>query len=268
MQWNLLHSHPQNRLNVAVIGIGGTGAFVAESLCRLFTGTKATISLIDHDVVEPHNLLRQNFEPDDVGAYKAQTLATRLSRKFNRPINYSLLPCIESANADSMHGPHLAPHLMIGCVDNAAARAAMANAMQANYHNWLIDAGNGETWGQILIGNAAANDQSHYWFSRQTQTCHRLPLPTIQAPDLLTDTPNLPTSDCAAAIELTDQDPTINSLMAALVVQTVRRILAGTCNYMALHVDQDTATVTPTYATPQNAVRYLPRIRDPDQLVY
>ena len=48
-------------------GTGGTGGFVAEGLCRLFQGRDATIVLVDHDRVEPHNLLRQNFYADDVG---------------------------------------------------------------------------------------------------------------------------------------------------------------------------------------------------------
>ena len=46
---------------ITVVGCGGTGGFVAEGLCRLFQGRQATIVLVDHDRVEPHNLLRQNF---------------------------------------------------------------------------------------------------------------------------------------------------------------------------------------------------------------
>ena len=48
---------------ITVVGCGGTGGFVAEGLCRLFQGRQATIVLVDHDRVEPHNLLRQNFYP-------------------------------------------------------------------------------------------------------------------------------------------------------------------------------------------------------------
>ena len=52
---------------ITVVGTGGTGGFVAEGLCRLFQGREATIVLVDHDRVEPHNLLRQNFYAEDVG---------------------------------------------------------------------------------------------------------------------------------------------------------------------------------------------------------
>ena len=48
-----------------------TGGYVAEGLCRLFQGREAAIVLVDHDRVEPHNLLRQNFYPEDVGRFKS-----------------------------------------------------------------------------------------------------------------------------------------------------------------------------------------------------
>ena len=77
---------------ITVVGCGGTGGFVAEGLCRLFQGRDATIVLVDHDRVEPHNLLRQNFYPADVGEFKSKALADRLARDFRRPIGYSVYP--------------------------------------------------------------------------------------------------------------------------------------------------------------------------------
>ena len=65
---------------ITVVGCGGTGGFVAEGLCRLFQGRDATIVLVDHDRVEPHNLLRQNFYPGDVGEFKSKALADRLAK--------------------------------------------------------------------------------------------------------------------------------------------------------------------------------------------
>ena len=42
-------------------------------------------------------------------------------------------------------------------------------------------------------------------------------------------------------------------MMASLVIQVVRRMVAGTCPFMALYLDMDLGTVTPTYATPETA---------------
>lgn len=47
--------------SIVIVGVGGTGGFVAESMCRLMIGSRSTITLVDPDRVEPHNLLRQNF---------------------------------------------------------------------------------------------------------------------------------------------------------------------------------------------------------------
>ena len=61
--------------------------------------------------------------------------------------------------------------------------------------------------------------------------------------------------DCAAALDLTDQDPTINQMIASLVLQVVRRMVAGTCPFMGLYLDMEQGTVTPTYATPETVER-------------
>ena len=70
--------------------------------------------------------------------------------------------------------------------------------------------------------------------------------------------------DCAAALDLTDQDPTINQMMASLALQVVRRMVAGTCPFMALYLDMEQGTVTPTYVTPEAVERLLPSESDPE----
>ena len=113
---------------ITVVGCGGTGGFVAEGLCRLFQGREARIVLVDHDRVEPHNLLRQNFYAGDVGQFKSQALADRLAKAYNRPVGYSVYPFREYDD-DSRPNRHNYPglidfgeSLIIGCADNAAAR--------------------------------------------------------------------------------------------------------------------------------------------------
>ena len=248
---------------ITVVGCGGTGGFVAEGLCRLFQGREATIVLVDHDRVEPHNLLRQNFYADDVGRFKSQALAERLSRAYNRTVGYSTHPhqSYEPRGAYySQRYPGLPAYgncLIIGCADNAAARRAMAKCLYGDRRRWLIDSGNDTNWGQVLVGNVADDlagvpNQDPF----DDQTCYLLPAPTVQRPDLLTAVSTAPPDvDCAAALDLVDQDPTINQMMASLVMQVVRRMVAGTCPFMALYLDMDMGTVTPSYATPEAAHR-------------
>ncbi len=253
---------------ITVVGCGGTGGFVAEALCRLYTGREAEIVLVDHDRVEHHNLLRQNFFSLDVGRYKSEALATRLSRSYGRTVGYTVKPFQAEADKSYPGTGRYKPGLIIGCVDNARARREMEKCLESRSHLWLVDAGNGKNWGQVLIGNRAAS-----WFTQggspeelveaafrdnggATGVCRELPSPATQRPDLLTTVPETPPEvDCAAALDLTDQDPTINQTMAVMVAQVVRRMAANDCPYMSLYLDLEQGTMTPVYATPENAAR-------------
>ena len=129
---------------MAVVGCGGTGGFVAEGLCRLLP-KKTDILLIDFDRVEEHNLGRQHFYPGDLGKFKSEALAERLARNFEREIAYSVFPFNPMMGedwGDGMRSLEISDALVIGCVDNAMARRAIAGDMPGML-GWWIDAGNG-----------------------------------------------------------------------------------------------------------------------------
>ena len=77
---------------IAVVGCGGTGGFVAEGLCRMYPEHQISILLVDHDRVEEHNLMRQNYAIEDLGRFKSQALAERLASRYRRPVAYSVNP--------------------------------------------------------------------------------------------------------------------------------------------------------------------------------
>lgn len=244
--YNLIHpGWPYEKPTVAVVGCGGTGGYVAEGLCRLL-GQDKKILLVDLDRVEQRNLVRQNFYPGDIGKFKSEALAHRLSDKFKRSIAYSTIPV-------SMLGA--CPEVIIGCVDNGPARrdiaekvASKSNPPMNFYRGWWIDAGNGDNFGQLLIGNRTKQYCDHA-FETSHEVCISLPLPILQRPDLLLEAPREP--NCAEAVVRDEQSPTINQLMASLVLEVVRRIFAGTCPWMQLYLDMENGTLTPTFATPE-----------------
>ena len=255
MNYTLETSFMQERPQVVIVGCGGTGGFVAEALCRLFIGRPASIVLVDHDRVEPHNLLRQNFLPEEVGRFKSEVLAERMARSHNHVIGYSTGRFEKRSRWESPTWENHHPRVIIGCVDNAQARRDMQAYQNEHPRNWLVDAGNGQHWGQVLIGNRAERQHDN-GPSFKEDKCLRLPTPALQRPDILTAVDDTPADvDCAAALDLVDQDPTINQMMAMLVVQVVRRMAANNCPWMGLYLDLHQGTVVPRYATPENVAQ-------------
>jgi len=241
------NSFARGHFTVTVVGCGGTGGFAAEGLARLLP-PRADLVLIDHDRVEERNLTRQNFTGAELGQFKSEALARRLSRRYGLPIAYSTLPVGMSEIR--------CPGLIIGCVDNGLARREIAkrvkgkgltwaggysrsvprelqNGPKLQASGWWVDAGNGENYGQIVIGNA---DTAIF----DGNACLGLPLPTLQRPELLREAPRQ--WDCA---DVPEQGPTINQIMAALLVEVVRRLIEGTCPWHQLYLDLDVGTLTP-----------------------
>ena len=219
---------------IMVAGCGGTGGFVADGLARMLP-QGIDLVLIDMDTVEERNLNRQSFTTADVGLFKSEALAKRLAGKYQRPIQYSVLPV---GAGDLPRG------IVVGCVDNGPARQAIAD-----HHDdgqWWVDSGNGPNFGQVLIGNSKTEKLRPSFIA---DLCCRLPLPTIQQPAILAQVPRQ--RSCTEAVAADDQSPTINQAMAALVLEVVRRILEGTCPWMQLYLDLDAGTLTPTMATPE-----------------
>lgn len=62
---------------VGIAGLGGLGSNVAISLARLGIGK---LLLVDHDVVEPSNLNRQQFFVEQLGMYKTHALQEILEK--------------------------------------------------------------------------------------------------------------------------------------------------------------------------------------------
>ena len=250
--------HMVEDCKILVVGCGGTGGFVAEGLCRLLADTDVPLVLIDHDRVEPHNLLRQHFFESDLGKFKSQALAERLARQYGRPIKYSVYPydseLIDEQFGDGMY-TRMAQGIIIGCVDNAPARRCIAKDF--SYTNWWLDAGNSHSSGQVLFGNSGSPDQLEGAFEEYYQMVKRLPLPSLQLPSLLappTVTEQAP-MDCAEEVAADEQGPVINQAMATLVLEFVHRLLTRKLSWMGAYIDLDAGTLQTVPAEPITVAR-------------
>lgn len=73
-EWFLNHDNIKN-LNILVVGTGAIGRNVASCVSRL--GPKS-ITLVDHDIIEEHNISPQNWRSEDCGNKKVEILAKEI----------------------------------------------------------------------------------------------------------------------------------------------------------------------------------------------
>jgi PRTRC genetic system ThiF family protein len=252
---------------VTIAGLGGTGAFLAEDLARLFTvhfGWHVRLHLVDHDVVEEQNAQRQAFSKGDRNKHKAQVVAERLVRQFPIEVSLSLAPYEHRRDAPRpRHGeppPRLS--LLIGAVDNPAARRELARTLEPPSYGtgpvWYLDLGNGAASGQLYLGNALGADQLRGTFDDATHTCRALPAPSVQAPELLeaaTAPLPAPDADCAQAQIAGDQEPFVNRAIAAFGLALVTRLCQRRLTWRATFFDLDVGTLHYTHADPHDVAR-------------
>lgn len=152
--------------------------------------------------------------------------------------------------------------LLIGCVDNSAARRAIAATLdsprwQSGYPSssttvWWCDTGNGRNAGQVLLGNTTRRQGLRGGFLRDLDLCRALPAPSLQRPDLLdAPPPSKPQPDCAEAIAQAEQGPTINQVVASIAASYVEKLLNRTCRWMASYFDLDDGTLRCIPADPK-----------------
>jgi PRTRC genetic system ThiF family protein len=213
--------------HIVLVGCGGTGSFLALHLARLAYHARdrydmdLRLTFIDPDTVEHRNLGRQNFAPAEVGHNKARALAWRYNRAFGLDIR-----AVGDVFGDRrFEFGYRTWHLIVGAVDNAAARRSIADGRlwHATDKNWWLDCGNEEHAGQVLLGNRhglKAPAISKLGF------CDGLPLPSVQAPDLLEAPEAGEDPESCAELTLADaQSLMVNQAMATYAAQYVYRML-------------------------------------------
>jgi len=141
-----------------VVGAGGTGTYFLKEISRFLTGeggkSVSSIHIFDGDIVEEKNLLRQCFVSEDVGRNKAAVMAEVLGDAFSLKVtahdSYLLSTRQLSEFAYREYYDHVVIPLLVGCVDNHAARLVLEEFFQSQPSAVLFDAGNEFSSGEVV----------------------------------------------------------------------------------------------------------------------
>lgn len=138
--------------NIIIIGVGGTGGDLAPSLARLIgQRDDVNVTLVDGDDVELHNLERQPYIRSDVGMNKALCLTKKINNTFG--CCFSTFPnFIKDVNEILGLMEKSQINILVGAVDNYAARRLMEIAFYRVDNMVYIDSANEDSFGDVILG--------------------------------------------------------------------------------------------------------------------
>lgn len=159
------------KLNIHVIGSGGTGGYALSYLARLLAGGDHTIHVYDGDRVEVKNLKRQNFTVEDLDLNKAEVLCKRLTKEiYSCPKlipHPGYLTAKEDFLAEILTSYEREESLMILlAVDNIATRrlineVILKDLLEIGIPVIAMDSGNDNQGGQVMLyANAPVSYQA------------------------------------------------------------------------------------------------------------
>lgn len=139
---------------IVIVGAGGIGSNLFQKLAR-YAPEEFDILLIDGDIVEEKNILRQCFTKVDIGNYKAEALATKANNTLkNRQYSYNkYLSTTEDEGAQTVEDLCIDYNhvVLFGCVDNNPARMQLEKFFKNTSKSVLyIDAANESKTGDVV----------------------------------------------------------------------------------------------------------------------
>ena len=258
--------NPMHPVTVNVIGCGGTGSQVINSLARMNSALKALghpglfVRAIDPDKVTVANMGRQLFSPADVGDHKCTVLVGRINRFFGT--DWEGVPLLYNAKANLSTA-----NITISCVDTGAARKEIkkvlieASRIPKPYptnmgymqesrlepfekpYYWM-DFGNMMDRGQVVIGTCRKIKQPE-----KSEFACKETLPTIDKlhPHIFKDNKNDDQGpSCSLAEALNKQDLFINTNLANMGLGILWKMFRELhIKYHGAYVNLDSCVVNP-----------------------
>ncbi len=258
-----------NTLRFIVVGAGGTGSFVVPAIARLIFELKqlqnkpVEMLIVDPDVVENGNIPRSNFCAAEIGRYKAQTLAERIALAWGIETAYSCETFNPEIHVRQSGHDYRSLTVIVGCVDNHFARRDIHRALDEfkGYGSsdapnlWWIDAGNGRSSGQVLLGSNTKRIKPEQHFAGSS-ICRSLPAPSLIHSDLLeaeqaTTRQISERLSCTERIRIGEQSLNINQRAAVEIAEMIMAMfITRSLKRFASYFDLESGTSRSLYCTP------------------
>ena len=257
-----------SKLRIVLVGAGGTGSFAALAIARLVyelreQGRVVELSIIDPDRVEAGNIPRSNFCAAEIGRFKAQTLAERITSAWGLEVGYACDLFDAEKQLKQTASDYRQLTILVGCVDNHLARRELHRALDEfqGYRAseapniWWIDAGNGKFSGQVVLGSTTKRLKVEDHFVGSS-ICRSLPAPTLIHPELLDDQQaeskrkvETPLS-CPERVRLGEQSLNINQRVAVEIAEMLTAfLLTNSLRRFATYFDLESGTSRSVYCT-------------------
>jgi len=257
-------------LRFIVVGAGGTGSYVIPAIARLMFELKQSqnkpveMLIVDPDVVESGNIPRSNFCAAEVGSFKAQSLAKRITLAWGLECHYANELFDGEKHLKAPSSDYRSLKVIVGCVDNHLARRDIQFAITKNLRHspsdapdlWWIDGGNGRSSGQVLVGSNTKKIKPALHFTG-TSICRSLPAPSLVHPDLLDAEKKVESADrerlsCPDRIRLGEQSLNINQRVAVEMAEMLTEMfLTRSLRRFASYFDLESGTSRSLYCTPE-----------------
>lgn len=221
---------------ITLVGCGGTGSWLAPHVARIarlwqnfHPGRMLKIVFYDDDFIEEKNTFRQNFITAEIGANKAEALASRYT--FASGLEITACPRrfggLSYSDREDLT-------IVLGCVDGPDGRIEIDRSLRnrsGDSHKldiW-VDCGNHKWSGQVLLSTSIPNEVPP--FSLRDR-CLWIPSPSLYHPELFEkekDRPTRPALDqnisCAELAMMDHQGMSINAMVAAVAADYLVQIL-------------------------------------------
>jgi PRTRC genetic system ThiF family protein len=250
--------HPElleRQVRVLVVGCGGTGSAVVAGLPYLHQSLMAHghpgglhVTVMDGDTISTTNCVRQPFARSEIGLSKAIVLVNRLNLFWG--LKWEAVPLHLGQGtfiSRSYSGDDLRAHIVVGCVDTRAARAAIRDAV-GNWStvSYWLDLGNNADSGQFILGEPLnqRNRRSRLRLRTAAELYSEIVDPSLD---------NDGEPSCSAVESLERQEPFVNQVLAQHALASLARLFRyGEINYHGGFVNLRTGMTSVLSIDPQS----------------